>query len=254
MKYSKIIENPKAIGSGIIGCVPQIGICPRKCDDCFAYGSTADNYISKAGVDLMKEPYLPNPVDVNKRGLIVRVNDLNDSHHQKKLVIESTACYDNRFFNTSYPDTDFPGPVVITVNPGNITDKNYHLFEKSPNVMFVRFRANLWNKELMDKACWHYSQLGIPVVLTWMRYTNRDSIPPKYRNDYEERQHILNTYWALSYQREWEETQKMAKQYKFVYMCGTQWTASCSACGNCLREYHATKERIQHYVQKRRRN
>jgi len=28
-------ENPKTKGSGIICCIPQTGICPQKCDDCF---------------------------------------------------------------------------------------------------------------------------------------------------------------------------------------------------------------------------
>ena len=29
------IENPKTKGSGIIACIPQKGLCPNKCEDCF---------------------------------------------------------------------------------------------------------------------------------------------------------------------------------------------------------------------------
>ncbi len=28
-------ENPKTKGSGIISCIPQKGVCPNKCEDCF---------------------------------------------------------------------------------------------------------------------------------------------------------------------------------------------------------------------------
>ena len=27
--------NPKTKGSGVITCIPQKGICPVKCEDCF---------------------------------------------------------------------------------------------------------------------------------------------------------------------------------------------------------------------------
>lgn len=32
MRYK---ENPKTKGSGIIACIPQTGVCPNKCEDCF---------------------------------------------------------------------------------------------------------------------------------------------------------------------------------------------------------------------------
>ena len=48
---------------------------------------------------------------------IVRVNCGNDSNNQREHVIASTAQYPRRFFNTSIPKFDFPGPVVLTANP-----------------------------------------------------------------------------------------------------------------------------------------
>ena len=70
------IENPKTKGSGIISCIPQKGICPNTCEDCFF--QSGRSYLEPLDENL---PNLPEEVDYQ----IVRVNDGNDSNTRPKI-------------------------------------------------------------------------------------------------------------------------------------------------------------------------
>ena len=50
------IENPKTKGSGIITCIPQEGICPMKCDDCFF--QSGRSYLEPLDINLPNMPDL----------------------------------------------------------------------------------------------------------------------------------------------------------------------------------------------------
>lgn len=137
------IWNPKTKGSGIITCIPQRGTCPNKCKDCFF--QSGRSYLEPLGKNL---PHIP-PIEMTK-DRIVRMNDGNDSNNQRKLVEKIAQQYDNYFFNTSIPVRleQFSGPVVLTINPGEMTDNTFHRLEFVPeNLMFARIRTNTWNLE-----------------------------------------------------------------------------------------------------------
>ncbi|MBU1028855.1 hypothetical protein KKE28_01480, partial [Patescibacteria group bacterium] len=132
------IENPKTAGSGIICGIPQRGVCPVGCADCFF--QSGRSYLEPLDEKL---PNLPTPEQA--KGRIVRLNDGNDSNNQRVLVMAAADQYEHVFFNTSIPKdlAGFGRPVVLTVNPGKKTDRNAHLLTPPPtNLMFVRFRTN----------------------------------------------------------------------------------------------------------------
>jgi len=187
-------------------------------------------------------------------GKVIRVNDGNDSSIDRQLVEKSTAIYPMRFYNTSRPNNleSYPAPVVFTVNPGTMTDYGYYrLAYTPPNLMFVRVRVNTWNLGNVHGAVQWYSGKNVPVVLTFMAYHSKeendlspDSIPPAHLQNYFYRKRTLNSYWAIQYSS-WRAI--MARWYKdpLVYSCGQETlTSLCKHCGNCLREYFATMERI----------
>ena len=132
------MENPKTRGSGIITAIPQKGKCPIGCLDCFF--QSGRSYLEPL------EEHLPNmPSEEQARFKVVRVNDGNDSNVQRKLVIEKTKVYPMKFFNTSIPNNlrEFVDPVVLTVNPHELTDFNFHKLRYPPiNLMFIRIRVN----------------------------------------------------------------------------------------------------------------
>ena len=171
----KYIENPKTKGSGILCCIPQTGACPNKCLDCFF--QSGRSYLEPLDDNL---PNMPAP----RSDRIFRINDGNDSNVHRETVISATVQYPLRFFNTAIPKhlDEFPGPVVLTLNPGKMTDSEFHKIDPIPkNLMFVRVRTNMYNK--------------------------------------------------------------------WVYSCGKtegeKGGGGCRHCGNCLREFFATKERME---------
>jgi hypothetical protein len=186
--------------------------------------------------------------------LIVRVNDGNDSNVQRELVIASTSQYDHRFFNTSIPQLDFPAPVVLTVNPGRKTDVSWHRLEHIPkNLMFVRIRTNTWNLDsVVDPAVQYYTthpERGVPVVLTFMAYfRTEDEMPPEHRKHYVFRRRTTNDYMAITTEA-WREIMKRYQDNGLVYSCGKiegeKGDTHCLRCGNCVREYHNTRERMR---------
>lgn len=235
-------ENPKTKGSGILGAIPQTGFCPNGCEDCFF--QSGRSYLEPLADNL---PNLPSILDAENR--IVRVNDGNDSNVMRDVVLAETAHYKQRFFNTAIPEDleSFPGPVVLTINPGNKTDESFTALKEIPkNLMFVRFRVNAWNFSPMGEAAvQHYSKLDCPIVMTFMAYHNPESIPWAYTESYELRKRTLNEYYAIT-QAAWADIMLRWQTNKWVYSCGREGLATgCRWCGNCLREYYATLERLR---------
>ena len=236
------IENPKTKGSGIVCAIPQQGLCPNKCPDCFF----------QSGRSFLEplEENLPNmPNDVENR--VVRVNDGNDSNHQIALVIRSTKQYPMKFYNTAIPKNleTFDAPVVLTLNPAKMTDTGFHKLKKIPkNLMFVRIRTNMWNLEnVVEPAVEYYTKKGVPVILTFMAYYDT-SVPEEYQRYYTFTERTINSYWVIR-SLFWKMVMDQFWTNDLVYSCskieGEKASRACSRCGNCLREYFATMERMR---------
>ena len=238
-KSTHYIENPKTKGSGIICCIPQTGLCPVGCPDCFF--QEGKSYLEPLGKHL---PNIPSLKEAS--GMVLRVNDGNDSNHQRVLVIDIVKNFPWKFYNTSIPKSlkDFNAPVVLTVNPNKKTDESAYLIDPPLNLMFVRVRTNTWNLDIIDQAIDHYTALGIPVVLTFMAYYAK-TIPEKYKHNYEFRQRTMNSYWVIT-QEAWDEIMDRYANNSYVYTCGKSANDfACHRCGNCLREYFATMEKLK---------
>jgi len=233
--------NPKVKGSGIIECIPQSTPCPLQCEDCF-YNS-GRSYLEPLSENL---PHVPS--HKMAWGRVVRVNDGNDSNVQRDVVVRTATDFQDFFFNTSIPKdlASFPGPFVLTVNPGPLTDKDFHKIpEALPNMMFARIRTNMWNLYTVVKpAVQHYAiDLGIPVVLTFMAYYT-SKVHEGNEEDYEWRTRTINPYWVIKRERV-DSIERIFSDKDNVYLCGRHGSSKCSACGNCLREYYNAKERIR---------
>ena len=237
------IENPKTKGSGIIGAIPQTGTCPNKCEDCFF--QSGRSYLEPL------EENLPNyPSVVESLFRVVRINDGNDSDVQRETVMGIAEHYPMYFYNTAIPKDleGFNAPVVLTVNPGKLTDKSAYYVDPIPeNLMFVRFRANTWNIELAHEVVSYYSEREVPIILTFMRYYKK-TVKKEHESSYIFRKSTLNSYWAITTSA-WEYVMSLFKYNKWVYSCGKiegeKGTTACRHCGNCLREYFATIERMR---------
>jgi len=234
-------ENPKTKDSGIICCIPQIGKCPNKCEDCFF--QSGRSYLEPLKDNL---PNMPTIEQVGHR--IVRVNDGNDSNVDRQLVMDMTSEYKHKFYNTAIPKNldKFDAPVVLTVNPGEMTDSEFHKIHPIPNnLMFVRIRTNMWNLKLVDNAVQYYSR-EIPIVLTFMAYFKK-LISEEFERFYTFRKRTSNSYWAIT-THAWEIVMDKYKYNKWVYSCGMiegeKGITACRHCGNCIREYFATMEHL----------
>ena len=144
------IYNPKMQGSGMLACIPQEGRCPSNCPDCFF--QSGRSYLEPLEDNL---PNMPLLEEANSFNRVVRVNDGNDSSVNHQLVLHRTFHYKQKFYNTSktkYLDK-FPAPVVLTVNPGKMTDWAYTKLTTIPDhLMFVRIRTNTWNLPIVHGA------------------------------------------------------------------------------------------------------
>jgi len=238
-------ENPKTKGSGIICAIPQTGPCPMYCGDCFF----------QSGRSFLEplEDNLPNMPEFHQAlGRVVRVNDGNDSNIQRDLVISATKKYQFKFYNTSIPKDlgSFDAPVVLTLNPSKMTDKDWHELDPIPkNLMFVRIRTNLWNlNTVVEPAIAYYSEKKVPIVLTFMAYYDL-TVPEEYKNHYIFKKRTLNSYWVIKTDR-WKDIMGMYWKNDMVYSCskieGENASRACARCGNCIREYFVTMERCRH--------
>lgn len=237
------IENPKTKDSGIICCIPQTGICPNGCEDCFF--QSGRSYLEPLEDNL---PNMPTIEQVGHR--VVRVNDGNDSGVVRDVVMAAVKRFPLKFYNTAIAVglDEFDAPVVLTVNPGTMTDKHSYFLGSIPiNLMFVRFRTNMWNLNVLNEAVEYYSEREVPIVLTFMAYF-KSEIGQRYEGSYVYRKRTLNSYWAII-TRSWEAVMDRYKYNKWVYSCGKiegeKGTTACRHCGNCLREFFATMERMK---------
>ncbi len=238
-------ENPKTKGSGIMCAIPQTGRCPNNCLDCFF--QSGRSFLEPLEENL---PNMPDLRDVVLYNRIVRVNDGNDSNIKRSLVMKETKQYPMKFYNTSLPIDleDFDAPVVLTLNPGEMTDYKWHKLDPiSNNLMFVRIRTNMWNiTRLVVPAVKYYTTREISVILTFMAYYDTmDKIPEHHREAYEFRKRTINSYNAIK-TKAWRRIMKEFRDNKYIYSCGREGiTSGCKFCGNCLREYFSTMERIR---------
>ena len=179
----------------------------------------------------LAEPLIPTLEEA--KGKIVRVNSGHDSNIQRQWVLDATARYPRRFYNTSIPRFDFPAPVVFTCNGPRL-----FLVSTPPNVMFVRVRTCSWNLDEVDRAIEFYQiGQGRQVVLTFMRYYNSEAVVQA--GDYEWRKSVLNDYWCPRP----ETIVRILGRYKGtgVRMCGTSVSSPCVDCRNCEFFYWQTQ-------------
>lgn len=222
-------ENPKLGGSGIVACRPQIGDCAGRCQDCFFRGGRYYEDVSR--------PHVPHPDWVRRNRYVVRMNDGNDSNHQRDLVIATAGLYDRVFFNTRLPCLLFPGPVVLTVN-GDRTDDYAHLLPADTpgfgNLMAVRVRVNTWNLPLVRAVIRHYGTIRVPIRLTYMAYYQAVVREPQF---YEWRKRTLNSYWCLKAEKRAEIEAELSVDGRAVQTCTTKAGEHCRDCGQCIRSF-----------------
>jgi len=250
------IENPKTKGSGIYAAIPQTGLCPNKCPECFYQNGRS--YLEPLEKNL---PNIPQENFLVGTDRIVRVNDGHDSYFlfPSELDLIIRTAHGRLFFNTSIPihldkycEKDNPKhlyPVVLTVNPGDFTDRDFHQLDPiPPNLMFVRVRVTMWNLKLVDDVINYYDAKEVPIVLTFMAYADQQAIPEGQRLHYTYRTRTLNPYWAITTQA-YLDVMDYYRLNKWVYSCGkiegAQGDTHCRFCGNCVREYHNTMERLE---------
>jgi len=237
-------ENPKTKGSGIMCAIPHAEKCPLNCDDC--YFQSGRSFLEPLEENL---PNMPSSSFENMQHRVFRINDGNDSSIKQEYVMKMSAPYQMKFYNTSIPThlETFDAPVVLTVNPREFTDHDFFDVLKVPkNLMFVRVRTNTWNlRSVVKPAVKYYTEQEVPVVLTFMAYFKTN---PKIQKDYVWRKRTLNSYWAITTEA-WERVMEKFKYNKWVHSCGKiegeKGDTHCRFCGNCLREYFATMERMR---------
>ena len=244
-----LTPNPKTVGSPIIDCRLQTGICPLNCHQCF-YNRPKAFYVP------IDKPYIPVPVQVEDK--IVRMNCGHDSGLQKDLVIKTAIKYKNFFFNTSIANTDFPNPVVLTANPNE--EKSFHDPSKIShrdlaNIMFVRLRVSASNLNLVAAAIRVWTEYKIPIVLTYMAYYEKEAmenvinrVTDEYLlriNLYEWRVRNINSYFCPTKEFVVYVLQRMKGiGGRLVTKCGTLDSAFCRDCGNCAHYYKITKKHL----------
>lgn len=237
--------NPKMAGTCLHDCIPQRGKCSQGCNQCF---------FNRPGAFYTETPTIPTLLEVGDG--IVRMNAGNDSNNQRELVIETSKVYPDVFFNTSVPEFDFPGPVVFTANPRE-EEHPVRLTNIPNNLMFVRLRTSFSNLDRVHAAAKFYNDKGVPVVLTFMAYydkePNVDMSPYAHCHPlhgvesllwgvqcYEWRVRHINSYWCPT--KEFIDiVMGLFKDLRLVSRCET-W---CKDCLNCETYYIQSKKRMR---------
>lgn len=230
-------RNPKQADSSLFDCIPQTGPCPIGCNQCF-FNRPGAFYVP------IDQPHFPSLEEVGDG--IVRVNCGNDSNNQREQVIASTAQYPRRFFNTSIPKFDFPGPVVLTANPRE-ERMGVDPYEIKPpaNLMFVRLRVSSTNLDLIREQVINWSDWIMPVVLTFMAYYDAEpQVPAEVLAAvggpcYEWRVRHINSYWCptpafIRYVLDSYQSNRL------VSYCGSLEGSYCRLCRNCETYYLQT--------------
>lgn len=254
------IENPKTKGSGIYCTIPQeYQKCKRNCSDCFFQNGRS--YLEPLTENLPNIP--PKEIIDN---FVIRVNDGLDSGENVEHVIETTRDWPNKFYNTSwfnefvYRKLYEYGPIVLTINPGSMTDEDVFIpitnFKRF--FMAVRFRANMWNQKLLRLAIDHWTTIDVPVIITFMRYYSRPKEFDNYREYYHfssvmwkrrynheyyiYKDHILNPSWSIN-EAGWHELKTLFFNNPLVFTCGAGPDKPlCKDCGVCLQLYWRSKD------------
>lgn len=233
--------NTKLVDSGVIDCIPQTGQCPLQCDSNCFYNS--GNFFTDKTT-----PLLPTLEEVG--GNVVRVNSGHDSNVQRDLVIASTRMYPDKFFNTSLPYLDLPGPIVLTVNGKDTNYSALMVTKNVENLMMVRFRTNTWNLDLLKEVIAYYAlKHMIPVTITFMRYNALESIPIKEQSFYELSKNVTNMYYTLKpeYKNQIMSAHLDPFANKLIGRCGSSTSTLCKDCGRCLYCYELFHQIIRNY-------
>ena len=186
-------------------------------------------------------------------GGIMRVNCGHDSNIQREMVIETTAQYPRRFFNTSIPRFDFPAPVVFTANRKEEKPATSPPDCQAPNnLMYVRLRVSATNLAHIADAVRAWTVHQVPVVLTFMAYyTKTPVVPEKVERAvgspcYAWKVRHINSYHCPTpafcgcVMR-----QMKAIGNRLVVMCGNLDSAKCADCRNCETYYWQTMKHMQ---------
>ena len=239
------IRNPKLEGSNVYDCKPQTGLCPLDCNQCF-YNRPGAFYTD------IDKPHMPNVKELEEND-IVRVNSGHDSNIDKELVIEKTKKYNNKFFNTSIPKFDFPGPVVFTANREE--EKPSYFFKNNnipKNLMFVRLRVSNTNLKHIDEAVEYWVSKKIPVVLTFMAYytykpiDNGIELGLNNPECYSYKKRVVHSYYCATS----EFIKYVLKREKkigerLVTICGTIDDFKCKICRICESYYWQTVKNMK---------
>jgi hypothetical protein len=255
-------RNPKQDKSVLFDCRPQTGTCPNNCSQCFY--NRPDAYYQD-----IHQPSIPTPEEVGDG--IVRMNCGHDSNIERELVIETAKQYKHYFFNTSIPNLDFPGPVVLTANPREEEGESCYLpsyesydedGDSYDNLMFVRLRVSPTNLYWIEDVIRSWTCFNIPVVLTFMAYY--DDIPPgtKPKTDspgyfledksefkqvaYTWQKRHINSYYCATSEFMQYVTRRMKRiGGRLVTKCGTVDSRYCKDCQNCSTYYWQTRKHLQ---------
>jgi len=251
-------ENPKLAGSGIVECIPQEGLCPMACNEC--WHNQPANQAARGGSITPAWPVVA--------GGIVRVNSGHDSNIDREAVIAATEKYERTFYNTSIPDFRFPGPVVFTANP---KEEGWGMFPRGHtrrtqggdapvalNLMFVRLRVSATNLDRVTELARAWSVRGVPVVLTFMRYYTKHVLPVVEMSVFDDLLPESAYGWRTAHENECYCPTRAFKKYalavvrgrcaaagRLVTMCGTLDSDFCRDCMNCVYWYHLTARRLR---------
>jgi len=259
-----VMRNPKQVGTDLFDCRIQTGQCPNACNQCF-YNRDGAYYQD------INQPAIPTPEEVGDG--IVRMNCGHDSNIQKDTVIATAQKYRHFFFNTSMNPRkiwDFPGPVVLTLNPHEEEPITVPAEELDfLNLMFIRLRVSPTNLPYIIDFV-HASQANqLPIVLTFMAYY--DQLPPgmikvddthcRYLEspngeclaEYEWKVRHINSYWCpspnfIAYVLE-RLSAPLTHTLRNVSVCGTleypKFNYYCKDCRNCETYYWQTRKRMK---------
>jgi hypothetical protein len=220
-------QNPKQAGTPIIDCIPQTGECPVGCKECFYNGGRFYRTLDHALI----------PSGEEAKGKIVRVNSGNDSNVERDFVIEVTKPYQDKFYNTAIPKFGFPGPTIFIANGKSPFFINKC---KGKDLMAVRVRYSSWGLSEQIRLVDYYTCLGIPVLVTWMRYYDVKGIPPEEQRYYEWRQSTTNKYFIMLPETK-RRLMDIFKGRPDVYSCSPLWSSYCTNCGVCEMLYRRWK-------------
>ena len=236
------MPNKKLAESNLVDWIPQrVKRCPLDCPECYYNRAVNENteWIQHVG---------DRPSDVDIQTKIVRVNSGLDSNIERKIVVEQTRELPHKFYNTSIPQwIGFPGPVVLTVNPGWCGYQFHNLAGSIgflSQLMFVRVLVADVTQHALNiiarEIRW-YARFNVPVVLTFMRYTGM----PTHPSGYTMTGHIDHEWWCPTIETKRGTYAELLSNASHgdLYVCGgLEGDERCATCGVCERLYWRSLE------------